>query len=190
MKKKSVILLISLFFSTFVFSQNEDPVVLSAEQFAVKDENGNSFYLKMPVKEVFDILGEPKKKTNLWGIYPQASCAYYQIEYDGILFKYFDVDDYISTIWVNSPEYSISNLTINSSLELIEKTFEKLNSYQHEYNNIRLQKRHKFYIFNTLGTNLSYMEHTVNYYYVVGFDFPVDSEVCDFFYVEIPFGED
>lgn len=190
MKKKSVILLILLFFSTFVFSQNEDPVVLSAEQFSVKDKKGNSFYLKMPVKEVFDILGEPKKKTNLWGSYPQASCAYYQIEYDGILFKYFDVDDYISTIWVNSPEYSISNLTINSSLALIEKTFEKLNSYQHEYNNIRLQKRHKFYIFNTLGTNLSYMEHTVNYYYVVGFDFLVDSEVCDFFYVEIPFGED
>lgn len=62
MKKKSVILLILLFFSTFVFSQNEDPVVLSAEQFSVKDKKGNSFYLKMPVKEVFDILGEPKKR--------------------------------------------------------------------------------------------------------------------------------
>lgn len=179
-----------MFFSTFVFSQNEEPVILSAEQFTVKDKNGNTFYLKMPVKEVLDILGEPKKKINLWGIFPQASCAYYQIEYDGILFKYFDVDDYISTIWVNSPEYSISNLTINSSLELIEKTFENLNSYQHEYNNIRLQKRHKFHIFNTLGTNLSYREHTVNYYYVVGFDFPLDSEICDFFYVEIPFGDD
>lgn len=62
MKKKSVILLILLFFSTFVFSQNEDPVVLSAEQFSVKDKKGNSFYLKMPVKEVLDILGEPKKR--------------------------------------------------------------------------------------------------------------------------------
>lgn len=67
MKKISVILLISLFFSTFVFSQNEEPVILSAEQFSVKDKNGNSFYLKMPVKEVFDILGEPKKKRQIFG---------------------------------------------------------------------------------------------------------------------------
>lgn len=67
MKKKSLFLLISLFFSTFVFSQNEEPVVLSAEQFSVKDKNGNSFYLKMPVKEVLDILGEPKKKDKSLG---------------------------------------------------------------------------------------------------------------------------
>lgn len=189
MKKISAILLILLFFTTFVFSQNEESII-SAEQFSVKDKNGNSFYLTMPVKEVLDILGEPKVKTNLWGIYPQASCAYYQIEYDGIVFKYFDVDDFISTIWVNSSEYSISNLTVNSSLESINKTYEKLKSYKHEYNDRQLQKKHRLYHFNAFGTNLFYKDHSIIYYYEAAFDFPIDSDFCDFFYVQIPFDED
>lgn len=87
MKKKLFVLFFIILSFSLCFAENSEKEI-SKEQFVIKNSNGNSFYLLMPVEEVFDILGEPVKKTNLWASYPNASCALYLIEYKGISFKF------------------------------------------------------------------------------------------------------
>lgn len=186
--KKNFFALFFIILSVFLCFAETSEEEISKEQFVIKNSKGSSFYLLMPVEEVFEILGEPLKKTNLWGSYPKASCAFYLIEYEGISFKYFDTDNLIINIWVdkNGKDYSINDISIGSKIEPVREFFKNVPSFETEKFYDEVQKKYRRFFASTEGTNLSYIKNTEPHYYVVNFYFDVKTGGCEFFYVMYP----
>ena len=91
------------------------------QQFEVKDADGNIFVLQKDIQTVFDLLGEPLKKENLWAIYPKAGCGFYKIDYENISFLYYDNDNKIVRIVIENDACKIvdNDITVGSSYEEI-----------------------------------------------------------------------
>ncbi len=77
------------------------------EQFIVRDMDGNQFSLDMKIDTVYEILGEPVKKTNLWAKKSDAPCRFYKVEYAGVRFFYYDDDNRVSEIQITGPDFSV-----------------------------------------------------------------------------------
>lgn len=57
--KKNFFALFFIILSVFLCFAETSEEEISKEQFVIKNSKGSSFYLLMPVEEVFEILGEP-----------------------------------------------------------------------------------------------------------------------------------
>lgn len=62
-----------------IFAEGKFP---NKHQFEVKNPDDRIFELDSDVQNIFDVLGEPLKKENLWVVYPNASCALYRVVFD------------------------------------------------------------------------------------------------------------
>ena len=76
MRRKLLFVLFTLLGST-ILTALDNPNV---NQFTVRSDKGNVFSVNQNISTVFEQLGEPDSKKNMWAEYPNASCAYYNVE--------------------------------------------------------------------------------------------------------------
>lgn len=175
---KTYLIIICFFacYSNLIFA-NAFP---NKNQFSVESISGYSFYLEENVNEVYKKLGEPMNKENLWVSYPNASCGLYRIDYEGISFLYYDINDKIVKIIINNDRFKIfdNGITIGASYSDIIKSYglprKEINLYSesNSLNGIQLK-------YSTIGTELSYTKQTVLYWYEIAFNFDKDKEKCN-----------
>ena len=119
MKKIFSVSMFLLLLGSFVYSQQifgmANPNI---KQFIVKDKKGNLFSMNMKIEKVTEMLGTPKSSENLWAKYPDASCGFYKVQYDGISFYYYDIDNKIARIDVYNSEYFILDNNVSYSLQI------------------------------------------------------------------------
>ena len=150
------------------------------QQFEVKDADGNIFALKEDVDKVFDMLGEPLKKENLWAIYPEASCGFYKIDYENISFLYYDNDNKIVRIVIENDACKIvdNDITVGSSYEEIINAYgepERLMEYFDECNS----RNEMQLLYTTQGTELSYFDAGDECYSFIVINIDPETKKCD-----------
>ena len=176
MKQKlfmSVFILLSINF----FAKESFP---NKNQFAVKCEDGTVFELDTDIKNVYEKLGEPLRKENLWAIYPEASCAFYRIDYEGISFCYYDLDNKIVRIGIFGDNYKIldNEITVGSSYNEIIESYGTPHKEQEFFSNERNEYVNQI-SYTTQHTELSYVKQTVVYCYGAAFNFDLRKEKCN-----------
>ena len=163
---------------TNCFAQGEFP---NKNQFAVKCEDGTVFELDTDIENVFNKLGEPLYKKNIWEIYPEASCAFYIIDYGDISFCYYDIDNKIIRITLKGDKYKIldNDITVGSTYnEIIE-------SYGYPHKELEFFNEDKGIKeiqvgYTTQNTDLFYIKQTVEYFYGASFNFDLNKDKCNF----------
>ena len=159
------------------FAQGKFP---NKKQFAVKCEDGTVFELDTDIKNVYEKLGEPLRKENLWAIYPEASCAFYKIDYEGISFCYYDIDNIIARIIISTDTYKIvdNDISIGSNFDSIIKSYGSPHRQNDFFNEEK--KLNEIQIgYSTRETELSYIKQTVLHYYNIAFNFDDQKEKCN-----------
>ena len=177
MKRKLFLLLTVLLMTESIFSEEK---VRRQQQFEVKDADGNIFALKEDVDKVFDMLGEPLKKENLWAIYPEASCGFYKIDYESVSFLYYDNENKIAAIVIEGDEYKIvdNDITVGSSYEEIINAYgepERLMEYFDERNS----RNEMQLLYTTQGTELSYFDAGDECYSFIVINIDPETKKCD-----------
>ncbi len=120
---KVLFLFVFMFLVGFnIFPEGKFP---NKHQFEVKNPDGRIFELDSDAQNIFDVLGEPLKKENLWSVYPNASCALNWIEYDGIAFMYYDINNKLVRIVINDEKYRIvdNDITVGATYEKIIESY-------------------------------------------------------------------
>ena len=154
------------------------------QQFEVKDADGNIFVLQKDIQTVFDLLGEPLKKENLWAIYPKAGCGFYKIDYENISFLYYDNDNKIVRIVIENDACKIvdNDITVGSSYEEIINAYgvpERETAYFNE-NNSRNEMQ---LLYTTQGTEFSYVVHGDEYYSYIIINIDAETKKCNELFV-------
>ena len=176
--KKNWTILFSLLICINSFAQGKFP---NKNQFAVKCEDGTVFELDTDIKNVYEKLGEPLRKENLWAIYPEASCAFYIIDYGDISFCYYDIDNKIIRITVEGNKYKIldNNITVGSTYNEIIESYGLPHKELEFFNEDKGIKEIQIN-YTTQHTDLFYIKQTVEYYYGVAFNFDLNKDKCNF----------
>ena len=159
------------------FAQGEFP---NKNQFAVKCEDGTIFELDTDIKNVYEKLGEPLRKENLWAIYPNASCAFYRIDYEGISFCYYDLNNKIVRIGIFGDNYKIldNEITVGSTYNEIIESYGTPHKEQEFFSNEKNEDVNQI-SYTTQHTELSYVKQTVVYCYGAAFNFDLRKEKCN-----------
>lgn len=185
MKRKLFLLLTVLLMTKSIFSEEK---IRRQQQFEVKDADGNIFVLQKDIQTVFDLLGEPLKKENLWAIYPKAGCGFYKIDYENISFLYYDNDNKIVRIVIENDACKIvdNDITVGSSYEEIINAYgepERLMEYFDERNS----RNEMQLLYTTQGTELSYFDAGDEYYSFVVINIDPETKKCDEIFISRAF---
>ncbi len=179
---KSLFLFVFILLLGFnIFSEGKFP---NKHQFEVKNSDGEIFELDSDVQNIFDVLGKPLKKENLWAVYPNASCALYWIEYDGIAFMYYDINNRLVRIVINDEKYKIvdNDITVGATYEKIIESYGNPGRSA-EYFNEQKSRKELQLVYSTENTNLSYVEQTAEHYYWIVFNIDVETHKCNSIYI-------
>lgn len=175
--KKNLSLILLLVIGSVVFGKGTFP---NREQFQVRSEDGKVFILNTDISNVYEILGEPLEKKNLWAIYPNASCALYKIDYENISFLYYDIDNKIVRIVLYDDKYKIvdNDISIGSSYTDVVEAYGKPQKERFFFNKEKGKNEIQIQ-YSTMRTELSYVEQTVEYYYWIVFNFDENKQKCN-----------
>ena len=158
------------------FAQGQFP---NKNQFAVKCEDGTVFELDTDIENVFNKLGEPLNKKNIWDIYPEASCGFYIIDYEGISFCYYDNNNKIVRIIITGDKYKIldNNITVGSTYNEIIESYGSPHKELEFFNEDKGIKEIQIG-YTTQHTDLFYIKQT-EYFYGAAFNFDLTKEKCN-----------
>lgn len=168
-----------LFFSLCVNSFCEENFP-NKQMFSVTAEDGTIFELESDISTVYKKFGEPLRKENIWACYPDANCEFYIIEYEGISFCYYSIDNKIVRIIITNKKYKITdnNISIGSSYNDVIKYYKKPHKESKFYNKEKgIDEIQATY--TTEGTRLFYIKQTVQYYYGASFNFDIQNKNCN-----------
>lgn len=185
MKKIFSVSMFLLLLGSFAYSQQifgmANPNI---KQFIVKDKKGNLFSMNMKIEKVTEMLGTPKSSENLWAKYPDASCGFYKVQYDGISFYYYDIDNKIARIDVYNSEYFIldNNITVGTSEKNIKSNYGIPWSEQ-KFIEPTTKRYEKEIRYSTIHTKLYFNAQTCDYYYGIGFYIDAETLNCNSFYI-------
>ena len=180
MKRKQCLVLV-LLLMTCIFAEGK---TRRKQQFEVKDSAGHIFALQEDLQEVLDILGEPLKKENLWAIYPNAGCGFYKIDYENISFLYYDNNNKINRIVIESDECNIvdNDITVGSSYDEIVKEYGEPETST-AYFNERNSRNEIQLCYTTQGTELSYFDHGDEFYSAIIINVDAETKKCNELFV-------
>ena len=175
-----LLLLVSFAYSQQIFGMANPNI----KQFIVKDKKGNLFSMNMKIEKVTEMLGTPKSSENLWAKYPEASCGFYKVQYDGISFYYYDIDNKIARIDVYNSEYFIldNNITVGTSERIIKSKY-GIPWIEQQFFNPSSKRNEKQIRYSTIHTKLYFNAQTCDYYYGIGFYIDAETLNCNSFYI-------
>ena len=132
--KKTILLLLSI--AVFVLPVFSQRTIHTVGEFSVHDEE-NRFYLQMPAREVYDLLGNPLEVRRVRHPSPVHEFDRVIIKYQGITFIYADLFDDPQILVIGfSENYQMNNMKLIglNKNQVIEKygtpgSIEKINRY-------------------------------------------------------------
>ena len=180
MRRKLLFVLFTLLGST-ILTALDNPKV---NQFTVCSDKGNVFSVNQNISTVFEQLGEPDSKKNMWAEYPNASCAYYNVEYDGIDFSYYDINNNVVFIDVHNKKYSIcdNGIRVGSSYSKIIKEYGEP-EYEKSFLNPKTNRKEIQLRYSTADSDLSYIKQTIKHYYGIIFYVDEITKKCSSFVI-------
>lgn len=176
---KKTFIFFAVIFANFCLFADEGTFI-DKNKFILNDRNGNSFYLRMPFEEVKNILGEPKNTVNIWEKYPEASCAYYKNEYDGITFYCNDISFEILGIYVENENYFIkqNRIGVGSKFSEIKKGYKNIQGKKSERKNPATGETRIIFTKIANEIDLGIKKEDVAYVYAVSFNIDKKNKRC------------
>ena len=157
------------------------------EQFKVRSNDGFELCVNQNISSFIGLLGEPLSKENMWAQYPKASCALYNCKFNGIECNYFDINNMVYSIYVDSKKYSIrdNGMGVGTSIKSIKKEYGEP-EYEKEYfspekNKDMIQLRYSTY--KADDPELFYIKDTMSCFYGVLFNIDAATKKCDSFVI-------